>query len=166
MTLDPAGGTCTNHTTPFTLIFRGSTTLPDTTSCTRDGYVLLGWTRNPSLTTPEHLLTTVVARPGTLTAVWGALPTAPEQVDVIANLFCTQNCTTALILWPTNTTTSDTTLITVDNTTATCELTGDVFGFTWCWITGLTPTTTHTTSIAWRNTHGTGPATTTTFPLN
>jgi len=111
-------------------------------------------------------LTTVVAQSGTLTAVWGALPAAPARVDVITNFFCTENCTTAILVWPTSTNPTDTVQMTIDNLDAICSLSGQAFGLRWCWVSDLAAGSTHNASVAWRNQNGTGPTTNTTFTLN
>jgi len=165
-TLNPAGGLCGNHSSTWAQSFRGTLTLPTATDCQRDGHVFLGWTRDPSRTAPEDLVTSSISRSATLTAVWGALPAAPSRVDVLANFLCPRNCTSAIVVWPASTTATDTTTITIDSNEATCNNSGEAFGLKWCWITGLTPKTTHTTTVTWRNQYGDGPTTTATFTLN
>jgi len=165
ITLDPAGGTCGDHTSAWTQTFRRSFTLPTANDCQRDGYAFVGWTRDPSLTKPENLLTNTVTRSGTLTAVWGALPAAPARVDVIANFLCARNCTSAIVVWPTSTSPTDKVQITIDNSEAVCSFSGQVFGLDWCWVTGLAAGATHSTSVAWRNQYGAGPTTTAEFAL-
>ncbi len=165
LTLDPAGGVCGSQSSPWTQTFRRSFTLPTATDCRRDGYAFLGWTQDPSLTAPENLLTSTVARSGAVTAVWGALPAAPSRLDVIANFLCNRNCTSVIVVWPTSTNPTDTTQITIDNSEAVCSLSGQVVELGWCWITGLTAGSTHTATVAWRNQHGTGPTTTGSFTL-
>ena len=165
LTLDPAGGVCLNHSSSWTQTFRRSFTLPTANDCQRDGYAFLGWTRDPLLTAPENLLTNTVTRSGTLTAVWGALPAAPIRVDVIANFLCVQNCTSAIVVWPTSTNPTDTVQITIDNVEAVCSLSGQVFGLVWCWVTGLAAGSTHNASVSWRNQYGSGPAATAEFAL-
>ncbi len=160
--LDPSGGMCADHSTAWSVQFRGTYTLP--TDCTRVGHVFLGWTRDPALTAPENLITTI-SRSGTVTAVWGELPTAPSTVNVLANFLCRQNCDSALIAWPTSSSPSDTAVITLDGNETSCSASGETSGLEWCWITGLTPKSTHTTSVAWRNQYGTGPATSAVFDL-
>ena len=165
VTFDPAGGSCADHTSTWTVRFRGSYTLPAATDCTRDGYIFLGWTRDPALTAPENLLTPRVARSGSLTAVWGQLPTAPTKVDVLANFLCRQNCNSAFVIWPTSSNPSDTAVITLDGSDTTCSTSGETSGLMWCWITGLASGSAHTTSVAWRNQHGPSPATSAVFDL-
>lgn len=165
-TLDPAGGVCGDHSSSWTQSFRGTFTLPTATECQRDGYVFLGWTRDPARTAPEDLVTTSISRSATLTAVWGALPAAPSRVDVLANFLCLRNCTSAIVVWPASTTATDTATITINSTPATCNNSGEAFGLKWCWITGLTLKTTHTATVTWRNQYGDGPTTTATFTLN
>ena len=163
VTFDPAGGSCADHTTNWTVRFRSSYTLP--TDCTRVGHVFLGWTRDPALTAPENLITTI-SRSGTVTAVWGEFPTAPSTVNLLANFLCQQNCDSALIAWPTSSSPTDTAVITLDGNETSCSASGETSGLKWCWITGLTPKSTHTTSVAWRNQYGTGPNTEAVFTLN
>ena len=85
---------------------------------------------------------------------------------MLANFLCPRNCTSAIVVWPASTTATDTTTITIDSNEATCNNSGEAFGLKWCWITGLTPKTTHTTTVTWRNQYGDGPTTTATFTLN
>ena len=164
VTFDSTGGTCAEHSTAWTVRFRGSYTLP--TDCTRDGYVFLGWTRDPELAALENLLTRTISRSANLTAVWGELPTAPSTVSVLANFLCRQNCDSALIVWPSSSSPSDTAVITLDGNETSCSASGEISGLKWCLTSGLAPGGLHTAAIAWRNQYGTGAATSTIFTLN
>ena len=161
---DSTGGTCAEHSTAWTVRFRGSYTLP--TGCTRDGHVFLGWTRDPELTAPENLLTRTISRSANLTAVWGELPTAPSVVHVLANFLCRQNCDSALIVWPSSSAAGDTSVIIIDGSEATCTGSGEASNLRWCWINALTPKSAHTASVSWRNQYGPGPTTSAAFTLN
>ena len=96
--LDPAGGTCDGHSTPWTVRGRHFVNLPSATSCSRDGFRLQGWTRDPSVTAPSSLFTTTFERSGNLTAVWARVPKAPTVIGVLRDFLC-DRCGSALLVW-------------------------------------------------------------------
>ncbi|MFM8594206.1 MAG: hypothetical protein ACKOCK_07440, partial [Chloroflexota bacterium] len=165
VTLDPAGGTCGEHSAPWTIGFRGSLLLPTTSECTRSGHVFLGWTRDPSRTSIQDLLTSSVSRSGSLTAVWGALPPAPASVAALANAWCLR-CTSVLLIWDTPSEDGITSDVSLDGAPAECTQSGALPGIEFCLISGLVSGSSHTVSVAWRNEYGLGPAGTVSFSLN
>ena len=164
VTLDPALGECGAKTSPWTVVYVGVLTLP--TDCQRDGYVFQGWTRDTTSSEPELLLTTVVSDSTTLTAVWAALPEAPTVFETLVNFLCTTNCDSALFVWLANSTPTVTAVISIDTNDVSCAFQGQLNALHWCWISGLTPQSTHSVSIAWQNQYGTGPSTSSSFTLN
>ena len=158
VTLDPAGGACGEHSTPWTITQRRSVTLPTATDCTRDGYTLLGWTRDPANTAPENLLHNTISRSGTVTAVWGKLPNPPTAVFVLRDFLCNK-CGNALVIWQTTDTEITGFTVTVDDTPTTCTPT--TLG-TWrlCGVSGLTPNEPHTFGVSIQYTNGTSSTTT------
>lgn len=165
VTLDPAGGSCGEHSTLWTIGFRRTRQLPTATDCVRFGYVFLGWTNDASKTSDQDLLTTSVSRSGSLTAVWGALPPAPGSIAILANAWCTR-CSSALVIWSSVSDDGLTAEVSVDGTEVECAESGNVGGFGFCWISGLESGSSHSVSLAWRNKYGVGPASTTSFSLN
>jgi hypothetical protein len=160
ITLDPSGGVCGEHSSPWTVTQRHAVDLPTATDCTRDGYTLLGWTRDPANTAPENLLHNTISRSGTVTAVWGQLPNPPPAVFVLRDFLCNQ-CGNALVIWQTTDTDTTGFTVTVDDTPATCTPT--TLGAWWlCGVSGLTPNQPHTFGVSIQNTNGTSSTTKTT----
>jgi hypothetical protein len=157
VTIDPAGGTCSGNTSPWTVTQRRSVTLP--TDCTRDGHTLLGWTRNPANTTPEYLIHDVMPRSGTVTAVWAKLPAAPTNVIALRDFLC-DTCGTALVIWQNTDTDTTTFTVTIDDTPTIC--TPVKLDDWWlCDVSDLTPNQPHTFGVTAQNSNGTSTTTTT-----
>jgi len=155
---NPAGGSCFGSNTPWSVTKRGSITLPRADECSRPGYVLLGWTRDPSQTASEHLLKTVAARSGRLTAVWGAVPPPPVSISSFPDAACI-DC--AVVAWQMPT--SDIPVmqfeVTIDGVAATCnpESWGDVWA---CTVRGVDPSSSHVFSVRGLGENGAGEAAT------
>ena len=148
--LDPNGGTCHDGSTrnePWVSVFVGYRYLPSATDCTRPGHVFAGWAdaATPSVVRSFPLLSDpsdnerryFIAENLDLIAVWTPVPT-PEAItnlQVFANFLCGPCTTVWLIHEPVDVDVS----ITVDETNATCNQTGTVFGLTVCELTNLTP---------------------------
>jgi hypothetical protein len=153
--LDPAGGTCSGRTSVWNVSRRGSIPLPSATDCTKDGYVLLGWTRDPAKIAPEYLLHTTVSRGGPVIAVWGRLPSKPTVAFALPDFLC-QGCGTALVAWQTPDTDTTGFVLLVDGRPTGC--TAFAIGDWWlCAVQALTSGQPHTFEIAARNTNGAGP---------
>lgn len=158
--LDPAGGSCSGNSSPWTVTQRRSVTLPTAADCTREGYVLLGWTRDPDKTTPENLLHGTMARSGSVTAVWGKLPSQPTNLAVLPDFLC-RGCGTALVVWQTPNSDATGFDLSVDGAPVAC--TPLTLGEWWvCTVTGLTSDRPHTYTLTGSNSYGAGPSSTVT----
>lgn len=164
VTLDPAGGSCTGHSGPWTISRRGEVVLPTSSECSRDGHVFLGWSPDPSNWSPGDSLPTTVSTSVELRAMWGALPAAPAEIGVLANFFCGP-CETALVYWPSPDVDIDV-VLTVDESPASCAESGEAFGYQWCRLNDLESGAPHTVSVAFRNDYGNGSTATSRFVLN
>lgn len=163
--LDPAGGSCAEHSSVWTLSFRDSLELPTGADCVRDGYVFLGWSADPTRTDPDAPLTTRVTRSGDLTAVWVALPEAPDLLGIVANFLCDASCNSILVLWSTSTVASETVLVSIDGLQVSCASKGQNDGLDWCWINGLESGADHTLDLQLVNVYGAGPKSSGQFTL-
>ena len=155
---NPAGGSCFGSNTPWSVTKRGSITLPRADECSRPGYVLLGWTRDPSQTASEHLLKTVAARSGRLTAVWGAVPPPPVSISAFRGAACV-DC--AVIVWqvPASDNSARQFDVTVDGVSATCN--PESWGEVWvCVVQGVDPSSPHVVSVRGLGENGAGEAAT------
>lgn len=118
VTFDLNGGVCREGVASSETRFRGSMALPTKDDCSKDGYQLVGWTRDPAKTSDENLLTQVVARSGTLTAVWRPIPEAPGAAAFLVNFLCGP-CTRAAFVWEPSATSGVTYLLEVTGPTGT-----------------------------------------------
>ncbi len=144
--LDPNDGSCvdsTARTEPWTSVFVGYRYLPAASDCTRPGYIFTGWADVVTPTTVRSLPLLVdpsdnerryfVTENLDLIAVWNVNETSINDLVVFANFLCGP-CTSAwLIHEPVDADVS----ITVDETKATCNQTGTVFGLSVCELTNL-----------------------------
>ena len=165
VTFDSAGGECSGHPATWHVRFRGSYQLPTSAECHRDGYAFLGWTRDPALTGPDDILTASVSGSADLTAVWAALPPAPTIIGVLANFLCFADCDSVLLAWSSSVSSDDTSTVYLDNSATECFSSGRSEAAEWCWISGLTPGTSHSIGVGWQNAHGAGPRSSVDFSL-
>lgn len=165
VTFDSAGGECSDHAATWRVRFRGSYQLPTSAECHRDGYAFLGWTRDPALTGPDDILTTRISASADLTAVWAALPLAPTIIGVLANFLCFADCDSVLLAWSSSSSPDDTATVYVDDSATECFTSGRSETAEWCWISGLTPGTSHSIGVEWQNVHGAGPRSSVDFSL-
>ena len=157
--LDPAGGSCDGNSAPWVITRRSGYPLPTAQDCTREGYVLLGWTRDPSLTAPENLLHSVIARSGRVTAVWGELPGSVDSLIALPDFLC-RSCNTALLAWQTSDDSTTSFNINVDGESVNVAQ----FRIADWWISiivGIESGQPHTFTVEGRNANGVGPAATT-----
>jgi len=111
VSLDPNGGSCEaggRHTAPWTIRFRGTSSIPGPSECTRDGYVFGGWANAdtpdtirdlPLVDDPETGTKRYqVSRNAQLIAIWHALPQPPTFFAGSTRFFC-RDCTGVWLMW-------------------------------------------------------------------
>ena len=72
--------------------------LPLAAACSRDGFRLQGWTRDPSMPGTNIPITSTAKRSGNFTAVWARVPKAPTVIGVLRD-FLRDRCGSALLVW-------------------------------------------------------------------
>lgn len=164
------GGTCTwrevEYSDPWTVEFRGTLYLPTADDCRHPGHVFLGWSRSGPTEDESALLHESISRSATLTAVWGKLPVAPENLTVLANFFCGP-CESVLIFWPRSSEAPSWPVeVVVDGIEVECSQLNAPGDLNVCLLTGLSAGETHVFEVAHRNQYGLGPAARTEVTLN
>ena len=160
---DSNGGTCRGLTTP-TLSFVGHGYLPGPDDCSRDGYTFAGWANTATPTTPVSFPLLQDPASGSrryfvsanhdLIAVWLPLAQTSLPTPVVfgtGSFFC-RVCTSAVVFWQEPSGTPVGTEWTVTSQNGQRGLVNSFGPWRFSIITGLTPGSTHTFTVAGRTT--------------